>query len=271
MARKHETDETKYVTKVIQNSNVSLTDVALLVPKIVLTLDTSMVKQHQIKPDWKLYRVELRNGVPYIIREMCDRCGKVWIAPKFRKLRAYNDKDFGTIYLESGICHDCINASVYVDKYLDGAPLSEAEAKKQFTVYAELYERAWRKVISMAPREALSDTDWKKACAFFNGCAICGATIEVQAKFFPIQFNGTHSAWNVIPMCTACYATHRLGRLGKVKVTKRYRIFSSPSAFQRTKTIRMYLMQQMDLHNIDTQLLLPYRQRFFETKTLEGS
>jgi len=111
----------KYVCKDKVTKNIAapnITTVALLVPKIVTSFDTSMVKQAQEKPDWSLYRIEIRDNVPYIVREMCDRCGKVWIPPRWRKLRVYNDPNIGEIYLETGICKDCINASVYVDKYL---------------------------------------------------------------------------------------------------------------------------------------------------------
>lgn len=96
----------------------NITSVAMKVPLIVASFDTSMVKQAQEKPDWSLYRIEIRDNVPYIVREMCDRCGQVKIPKQWRKLRKYNDKDIGVVYLETGICKDCINASVYVDKYL---------------------------------------------------------------------------------------------------------------------------------------------------------
>ncbi len=96
----------------------TITSVAMKVPIVVTSFDTSMVKQAQEKPDWSLYRIEFRDNVPYIVREMCDRCGLVKIPKSWRKLRVYKDPDLGVIYLETGICKDCINASKYVDKYL---------------------------------------------------------------------------------------------------------------------------------------------------------
>ena len=98
-----------------------------------------MVEQAEEKPDWNLYRVEISDGNPFIVREMCDRCGKVWIPPKWRKIRACNVEDIGKVYLETGVCKDCINASVYVDKYLDGDALTEKEAKELFYKYAGKY------------------------------------------------------------------------------------------------------------------------------------
>ena len=175
----------------------NITSVAMKVPLVVASFDTSMVKQAQEKPDWSLYRIEMRDNVPYIVREMCDRCGKVKINKRWRKLRVYKDDELGDIYLEAGICKDCINASVYVDKYLDGEVLSEKEAKQQFYEYADEYERAWRLVLASAPRIAITEQEWLHRCNFFGGCAICGGGIEVQAKYFPTFLNGTHSSWNV--------------------------------------------------------------------------
>jgi len=249
----------------------SITSVAMAIPSVITSFDTSMVKQAQEKPDWRLYRVEIRDNIPYIVREMCDRCGKVWIPPRNRRLREYKHKELGSIFLETGICKDCINASVYVDKYLDGDALTEKEAKALFYKYAEQYERAWRVVIAAAPREAMTSDEWKHRCNFFGGCAMCGGKIEVQAKYFPMQFNGTHSAWNVIPLCSSCFKLHYSGRMDIHGKQNRYRIFSSPSQFQKTKTIRMYLLHQMEKHDIYMMPLDEWRKRFFEIKTLEGS
>ena len=215
----------------------SITEVALKVPGIVTYFDTSMVKQRQEKPDWKLYRVEIRDNTPYIIREMCDRCGKVWIPPRWRKLRLFKDKELGEIYLETGICKDCIDASVYVDRYLDGEALSEKDAKKLFYEYAESYEKAWRVVIAAAPRIAMTEQEWLHRCKFFNGCAMCGGTIEVRAKYFPTYLNGAHTAWNVLPLCNACLSKHYAGRVTKDKTVRRYRVFSTPGFFNKTKTL----------------------------------
>lgn len=268
---------TKYVerSKVteagIPESPPSITSIAMKVPIIVTSFDKSMVKLQQVKPDWKLYRIEIRDNIPYIVREMCDRCGKVFIPPRWRKLRVYKDKQLGEIYLETGICKDCINASLYVDKYLDGKVLTEKEAKEQFYKYAEEYEKAWRIVIAAAPRVAITQQEWEHRCKFFGGCAMCGAGIEVQAKYFPAYLNGTHTSWNVIPLCNNCIKKHYAGRITKGKSVYRYRVFSTHTFFQKTKTIRMYLLTQMDKHHIYTDPLEPFKVRFMETKILEGS
>lgn len=267
MAKKY-TEQKEVVRPIV---TPSITDIAMLVPKIVDHFDTSVIKQHQDKPDWSLYRIEIRSGVPYIVREMCDRCGKVFIPPRNRKLRTYHDDTFGDVYLETGICKDCINASLYVDAYLDGEPLTEKESKELFYKYAEAYERAWRVVLAAAPRIALTEQEWEHRCKFFNGCAMCGGPIEVRAKYFPIYLNGAHTAWNVIPLCKDCLAKHYAGRVTANRSISRYKIFSTHGFFNKTKTIRMYLLHEMEKHEIYMEPLEQYRKRFRETKTLEGS
>lgn len=245
--------------------------VAMKVPAIVDFFDVSIVKQKQLKPDWSKYRVEERDNTPYIVREMCDRCGKVWIAPKWRKLRVFHDAELGDIYFEAGVCKDCINASVYVDGYLDGDPLTEKEAKELFYKYAEEYEKAWRMVIAVSPKVVMTEHEWQHRCKFFNGCAVCGGPIEVRAKYFPATLNGYHTAWNVIPLCKDCIKRHYTGRNNPNKTVWRYRVFSTHEFFNKSKTIRLYLIQQMRLHNIYMDPILPYMQRFRETKVLEGA
>lgn len=264
----------KYVDKNKTTKNVvqpTITTIAMKVPKIVASFDTSMVKQAQEKPDWSLYRIEFKDKVPYIVREACDRCGEVWIPPRWRKLRVYHDEEVGEVYLETGICKDCINASVYVDKYLDGKPLSEKESKELFYKYASEYEKAWRIVIAAAPRIAMTHQEWLHRCNFFQGCAMCGGRIEVQAKYFPTFLNGTHSSWNIIPLCNECLKEHQHGRVNIEKKVDRYKIFSTYATFQKHKSIRMYLLAQMEKYNVYMEPLEQYRRRFFEVKILEGA
>lgn len=274
MAKRIEADKSKYLDR----NNIPARDaappiyaIAPVIPKMLASFDKSMIKQAQEKPDWSLYKIELRDNNPFVVREMCDRCGKVFIVPRWRKIRAYKDDTVGTIYLESGVCKDCINASVYVDKYLDGDVLSESDAKNLFYSYSEDYERAWRMVIAAAPREAMTEQEWQHRCKFFQGCAICGGRITVQARFFPKKLNGEFTAWNVIPLCDECMNTHYRGRLDISKKTVRFKVFSTHTMFQKTKTIRLYLLHEMEKHGIYMEPLAPWRKRFFETKVLPGS
>ena len=273
MPKRH-TPKDKYVApQDVQTTEhkIDMVSLAMKVPGIVNYLDTSTIKQHQEKPDWKLYRIEIKDGVPYIVREMCDRCGKVSIPPHNRKLRVFHDAELGDVYLETGICKDCINAGLYVDRYLDGDVLTEKEAKELFYKYAEEYERAWRIVIAAAPRTIMTEEEWLHRCKFFNGCAMCGGPIEVRAKYFPVYLNGAHTAWNVIPLCNACMTKHYAGRITKGKTIRKYKVFSTLFFFNKSKTIRMYLLHEMETHNIYMDPLTPFRKRFFETKILRGS
>lgn len=274
MAKRREADGSKYTSRLqLTERDDPPNSMAVLykLPTVVCSLGKSTIKQAEEKPDWRLYRVEYVKGNPVIVREMCDRCGKVFIVPKWRKMRAYNDKELGIIYLETGVCKDCINASLYVDRYLDGVVLSETEAKAQFYRYGMEYERAWRVVIAAAPRIAITEAEWKHRVNFFQGCAICGGNITVQGRFFPRKLNGELTAWNVIPMCDACMEAHYRGKTDISKKVYNCKVFSTHEKFQKTKTIRMYLLNEMQKHGIYMEPLDQWRKRFFETKVLPGS
>ena len=272
--RREPTGDDKYIKPssiVARDDPPTLSALMMKIPTIIHALNKSFVKLAEPEPDWSLYRAEIRNGNPFIVRDMCDRCGKVFIYPRWRKIRAYKDPTLGTVYFETGICKDCINASVYVDKYLDGDPLGEVQAKKLFYSYAVEYERAWRLVLAAAPTILLTEAAWQKACKFFNGCAFCGGPIEVRAKYFPTYLNGAHTPWNVIPLCGDCMRQHYAGRTTKGKKVRRYKVFSTPSQFNKAKTTRMYLLEQMRIYGIYMEPLIPFMERFYETKTLEGA
>lgn len=51
----------------------------------------------------------------------------------------------------------------------------------------------------------LSEDDWLKACAYFDGCAICGND-HIEAREFLVGFQegGRYTAWNIFPMCGRC-------------------------------------------------------------------
>lgn len=249
----------------------TLTDLLLAIPSVIEALDTSIIKRHQERPDWTLYRPEIRDGNPFIVREMCDRCGKERVKPAWMRIRACPTKNLGTVYLETGLCKGCVNASIYRDKYLDGLPLPEKQAVAQTQAYMLEYERAWRMVLAAAPVVAITEAEWQKACKFFCGCAFCGGPIEVRAKLFPRYLNGEHTAWNVIPLCSDCLKTHYRGRVNSKKIVKRFKVFGDDAHFNKLKTTRMYLLQQMRNHGIYMDPLIPYIERFHEMKTLEGS
>ena len=72
-------------------------------------------------------------------------------------------------------------------------------------------------------------------------------------------------------MCNVCLDQHYAGRVNVNKKVSRYKVFATQTQFQRTKTIRMYLLRQMEKHDLYMDPLVEYRQRFFETKILEGA
>lgn len=265
--KRHESNQEKYWDRFDieeRTESVDMVDFAIKAQDIVHSVDKSFVKLAQEKIDWTQYRLQLYKGNPYILREMCDRCGKVWVPPNWRKIRSVFDPDLGLVFVETGLCRTCINASVYVDKYLDGQPLCETDAKKLFYTYAAEYEQQWKMVLAAAPLKLVSEDDWHRACTFFNGCAFCGNTIEVRAMYFPTIACGQHTPWNVIPLCSDCMKRH-------YTESKHHVVFSSHLHFNKTKTTRMYLIQQMRRYDVYIDPIMPYMERFYETKTLKGS
>ena len=270
MPKRRDSDQSKYIDRfdiMERTEPVNMYMLACKVPSIVSSFDKSFVKHAQEKPDWSLYTLKTYKGNPYILREMCDRCGKLWVPPSWRKIRLYYDDEIGGVYFETGLCKTCIDASIYVDKYLDGDPLTERDAKKLFYEYTEQYEKNWKYVLAAAPVQLLSEQDWRRACSFFNGCAFCGNTIETRAMFFTDKLHGKHTPWNVIPLCGACQRAH----YAKLFHDKRPRVFCLLERFNKYKTIRMYLLQQMRRYGVYIEPILPYIERFYETKTLKGS
>ena len=278
MARRRDVPESKYIAKCTiqpREDTIGITDLALKLPELVMKFDkdiSSVVKHAQAKPNWSLYRATTYLGNPYIEREMCDRCGTVWVPPGWRKIRAIEDDELGTVYFETGLCKSCINASAFMDKYLDGEAITEKESHVEFERYTMEYERAWRILLATAPKLVMSEEEWQHRVRFFNGCAFCGAPIDVRAKFFPTSLNGTFAPWNVIPLCAKCRDNHYLARRKPNSAEmKRYKIFCSIDHFNKMKTTRMYLLQQMKYYNLYVDPLIPYMQRFREAGTLEGS
>lgn len=273
-ARKHETNQERFINRQdVEKLDPAATLSDLLVvaaAAIAKGSGNSIIYKHGIS--WSEYKPEIRDGVGYVVRETCERCGKVHLPPGQRRLRKIST-DIGPIYLDTGICKDCINASIYVDKYLDGDPLSETEAKKLFYKYAEQYEKQWRITLATAPRIAMTQKEWQHRCNFFGGCALCGGYIEVQHKYFPTELNGFYTSWNIIPLCKTCADKYkRIGiRKTPEKAPRLYHVFSTNTYFQRTKTIRLYLLAQMELHGIWMDNLEEYRKRFLETKVLKYS
>lgn len=274
MGKRRGTDQSKYLDPRSikpRNDPPDLYDVAMAVPAVVQALGDSSIKHHQEKPDWSKYKITFKYGNPVIVREMCDRCGKHWVPPSWRKLRAVNIETCGLVYLETGLCKDCINASLYYDKYFvdEGQPDTFNALHKQFYEIATDYERAWRAVLAAAPAYLMTEDEWQRRCNFFNGCAMCGGRIESRVLYFPRYLNGSYSPWNVIPLCGECYAKHYSSRVTNDRKVSRPRVFSTLEQFQKSKEIRVYLLNVMDKYDIYREPLTPFRKRFLETKQFD--
>ena len=221
--------------------------------------------------------LEWYKGYPILVKETCDRCQREITPAGQRMLKPLVNElapDFMPMFLESCQCKDCINCTI-VDQYMydvyDKQPPPWNEARQVFSTYGGEYEKAWRMVLANAPKILLSEKDWEHRVEFFGGCAFCGRPIETRGYFFPRRLNGDFTPWNVIPLCGECINSHYRGRKDMTGATHRYRVFSKPDLFTKYKTIRMYLLAQMEYYNVWMDPLLPYRKRFLETKTLKGS
>lgn len=63
----------------------------------------------------------------------------------------------------------------------------------------------WKHKMLAAPPHPLTEADWDKTCAHFNGCALCGAEdIDEKMLFIPTFCGGRLYSYNVIPMCSFC-------------------------------------------------------------------
>ena len=221
--------------------------------------------------------LEWYKGYPIFVKSTCDRCQREITPVGQRVLKPLVNNlipDFVPMYLESCQCKDCINCTI-VDPYLydtyDNNPLPWKEARQVFATYGGEYEKAWRIVLANAPKILMSEEEWEHRVAFFGGCAFCGRPIETRGYFFPRRLNGEYAPWNVMPLCHECIDSHYKGRKEMKGATHRYRVFSSPQLFTKYKTIRLYLLAQMEYHKIWLDPLAPHRKRFLETKTLKGS
>lgn len=221
--------------------------------------------------------LEWFKGYPIFVKSTCDRCQREVTPVGQRVLKPLINKhvpDFIPMYLESCQCKDCINCTI-VDQYLfdtyGNNPPPWKEARRVFATYGGEYEKAWRIVLANAPKILMSEEEWEHRVAFFGGCAFCGRPIETRGYFFPRRLNGEYAPWNVIPLCSECIDSHYKGREKMKGATHRYRVFSIPNIFTKYKTIRLYLLAQMEYHKIWTEPLASHRKRFLETKTLKGS
>lgn len=57
----------------------------------------------------------------------------------------------------------------------------------------------------------LTEAQWLEACAYFEGCTICGEDhIETRDFFVAFKDGGRYAAWNVFPLCGKCSTRSRL-------------------------------------------------------------
>ena len=86
---------------------------------------------------------------------------------------------------------------------LENAEASPGLSYQMYTVGKEWHE--WRRKVFSAPPRFLSEPEWLRACAHFNGCAICGIeTIDEKLLVVPPHLKGKLYTYNVVPACSYC-------------------------------------------------------------------
>ena len=253
-----------------------LVQVLIMLPDIIKARQTSFVQQDRpIK--WDAYNVFAQDGTIYVKRTLCDRCQKVTLPDEQLIEDTLDLGDIGKVHILTGICRNCIQTKEY-DKYLDGKALVRQDAGKLWVKYLTEYEDAWEQVLRSNPVVVLTEKEWLNICKYFNGCALCGGPIQVRALFFPSSRGGAYTPWNVIPLCEKCRLSSRFSRRRDFKnknfdprknFSKGSKIFKDINLFYKTKTMRMFVLNQMRKNDICIDTLMPYMKRFFETKVLD--
>ena len=134
-----------------------------------------------------------------------------WMCNKLKPLSEYyfhkSGKNAGTI---KRICKDCnrfrsTKESEDYHKYYD-RHLRFIQRKKEYL--KKLYQD-WLQITNV-PFKPLTEKEWLEACAYFNGCAICGnPDIEVRQFFVKFEKGGRYTPWNVFPVCGNCNKYNR--------------------------------------------------------------
>ena len=88
-ARKHETDQSRFISRQDVEPlkpDVNISDLLALAPVIIHKATRNAVVLRQ-GIDWGEYKPKIENGVGYIVRETCERCGTKVLPPGQRTLR----------------------------------------------------------------------------------------------------------------------------------------------------------------------------------------
>lgn len=165
---------------------------------------------YPITSQWSRMPTPTSNKKPRV----CVKCGWVY-PPSFNEVRC---KFCGTQFKEricylcgelkkpyaadNIICRECYNKKRVEDQRTRDA--NNAWRKRQIKQSEETYTE-WQKLIAGKKFRPLIESEWIRACKYFNGCAICD-TDEIAARgyFIPFEAGGRYAAWNIIPLCEKC-------------------------------------------------------------------
>lgn len=141
----------------------------------------------------------------------CSKCG--WeVAHTYR---ATICPVCGTRYVD-GPCRVCgkyskrlVNGTHCVSCYREQYKIADAtrDWRKRKRAESDAAYAAWLDKIAALPKDypTLTQEQWLRACAHFNGCAFCGAaSIDARVYFIPFKAGGRYCDWNIVPACEKC-------------------------------------------------------------------
>lgn len=153
--------------------------------------------------------------------KVCKKCG--WIYPA--AVPRGQCKYCGTHFREG----TCIECGEYYTNYVGAEPKCRKcnikATNKYYATHKETKDKAAKKYVKSKKNNAdkklevwkskleeanklcgpLSEDDWLKAVAHFNGCAYCGSDdVSTRGLFVSRKNNGRYNKCNIIPVCEKC-------------------------------------------------------------------
>ena len=130
-------------------------------------------------------------------RRRCKFCGSLLSAPTNCIVCGAETDNRRTLHriTSAPLCTNCINHLVDLS---NGGVF-------HFVEYDNLVFDSWMRLHDKNYSHTLTEHEWLKACAHFNGCALCGNEhVSNRGYFVPFRSGGKYCAHNIIPLCDDC-------------------------------------------------------------------
>lgn len=133
----------------------------------------------------------------------CNKCGWVF-PPTYDK----NNCQFCGGTLSNRYCCSCGILAEHVNSKGQCRACQRATLARNITsrlVKDQASYEDWISTIKSLPVKPLTEEQWLKACAHFDGCSMCyNKSIDARLFFIPFKFGGRYCSWNIIPVCEEC-------------------------------------------------------------------